>query len=778
MNSQDYYNHYTTELNLSLTGWNDTSKKCPTHKGWGKAPIPAAMPMMGVIHGLSHTIVLDIDNEQLAIDKFASIGLDLKEIVLNAPARIKTGSGSIKPVWRLPDGVEPIYRSLYDEAGKSIFELRCATPESQKQDILPPSIHPDTGQPYTWVGGLPDDLPDCPQVIIDLMQNWPFAPPVKIPINGNGTALSWQQHEDISVDELSRVLGKIDNDDKGYDEWLKVGMACQSSCGLNGLNPFLEWSRTSQKHVEDTTVKKFGSFNYDRGNPVTFGTLKYLAGEKIETIELITKQKVETINADTLQTDNYPAVDIPFTAYKNETIEQISAYILMNPRIDINFALALSYFTLSSLVARRLFYQLNSGYIFPNLWFVLVGYSGLDVKSTALGMAKSLIKEVGMPTLGLNTPEKLEEELSLNRVANSKHYNTEFALNALKTDKLFHAQRPMIIDEVGGMFNSTRKNDFMSRLTPIMRQLYDSPLEYEGLSTIGRGKKNVENVYFPFLGATTTGEAKGFFSGGGTFESDGTQARTLLVTPERVLPFAVGEQFNIPEQLIGTLRQIFRDKLKLPQIELEPAGDLINVDYTPAPLIGTKFTQDAYKIWTDYGEAIHNIIQKGHIDGDTSLGDKHNRQFVHVLKMAMLMALTDGEVVNNQITIQSWHVARAIQDAELFRKSAYNLETKMSNMQESEIETVTATKQKDQYKILEYIRQQGGTVVVGSVNKRFQRWAKSRRERAIYFLLGREQTSGKDWKQTMSGDIEEIMIEKEMKNGRVRSYPGYKIVQS
>lgn len=54
----------------------------------------------------------------------------------------------------------------------TVLELRCATSEGLTvQDVLPPSIHPDTGKPYCW-GGKGDwrDIPLIPPQLLDVWQ--------------------------------------------------------------------------------------------------------------------------------------------------------------------------------------------------------------------------------------------------------------------------------------------------------------------------------------------------------------------------------------------------------------------------------------------------------------------------------------------------------------------------------------------------------------------------------------------------------------------------------
>lgn len=57
-------------------------------------------------------------------------------------------------------------------AMKTVFELRAACDGSQKQDILPPSVHPETGKPYEWITPPANDLPEPPAWLLAVWLNF------------------------------------------------------------------------------------------------------------------------------------------------------------------------------------------------------------------------------------------------------------------------------------------------------------------------------------------------------------------------------------------------------------------------------------------------------------------------------------------------------------------------------------------------------------------------------------------------------------------------------
>ena len=95
----------------------------------------------------------DIDDLTKASASFKEAGLQEEfEALLGAPDQlhIKSGrEGRDKILFRVPEGFEV---ATINQSAKKGFELRFATREGFTiQDVLPPSIHPDTGLPYCYV---------------------------------------------------------------------------------------------------------------------------------------------------------------------------------------------------------------------------------------------------------------------------------------------------------------------------------------------------------------------------------------------------------------------------------------------------------------------------------------------------------------------------------------------------------------------------------------------------------------------------------------------------
>ena len=132
---------------------------------------------IGLIHNLSGTCSLDIDDRDGAVSIFVNyLGMDPIAMKSIYPCYRGSREG-IKFIFRMPNleriGIKKL---TYKEAADvvTVFELRGSTGNTGVQDLLPPSIHP-SGIPYEWINSLPqkfEDIPLLPEVLIDLWENW------------------------------------------------------------------------------------------------------------------------------------------------------------------------------------------------------------------------------------------------------------------------------------------------------------------------------------------------------------------------------------------------------------------------------------------------------------------------------------------------------------------------------------------------------------------------------------------------------------------------------
>jgi hypothetical protein len=150
---------------------------------------------VGLAHAYSGTCAIDFDRLDEARAWLAERGVDV-DALLSSPYAVKISSGRpnrAKLIYKLATPLRTL--ALADGA----FELRCATSkQTSVQDALPPSLHPDTGQPYRWEFGndLIGDWRDLPELPPQLRALWEslVAVPERIPTERN-TAATIDEHK-------------------------------------------------------------------------------------------------------------------------------------------------------------------------------------------------------------------------------------------------------------------------------------------------------------------------------------------------------------------------------------------------------------------------------------------------------------------------------------------------------------------------------------------------------------------------------------------------------
>lgn len=154
--------------------------KGPTSKGWNDPSVVTAaahwdqnpVDNMGVLLKPSGIVVIDIDNVEETKIIFESFGFNYETLLKGAP-RIQGRLGHDKAIFLAPEGITLGSKKLPWEnkddpaVTHTVFELR----GGMVQDVLPPSIHPDTKQPYVWIIE-PASIPSLPKEILSIWTEW------------------------------------------------------------------------------------------------------------------------------------------------------------------------------------------------------------------------------------------------------------------------------------------------------------------------------------------------------------------------------------------------------------------------------------------------------------------------------------------------------------------------------------------------------------------------------------------------------------------------------
>ena len=229
---------------------------------------------IGLAHAYSGTMALDIDHWDRACNELALQGIDLQGLY-NAPDAVIIDSGRQghgKLLYAMPFGLALPSKKI-TRNGTTIYELRCATTNHLTvQDVLPPSIHPDTKQPYRWAGrGHWTRLPLIPEALLDLWQSLLST-----------TVLDAVAPTSTSWDEIISALSSI-NPDCSREEWIMCGMAIHANAAAigemeQGFTVWNTWSARGAKYPgEREILTQWGSFREDKNTRVQIGSLFHLA---------------------------------------------------------------------------------------------------------------------------------------------------------------------------------------------------------------------------------------------------------------------------------------------------------------------------------------------------------------------------------------------------------------------------------------------------------------------------------------------------------------------
>lgn len=262
---------------LSAKGWNKR-EKCVVAPDWSGN--------IGLAHSYSRTVAIDIDDLEAATRWLDARGVSLGAL-MDEPEAVRISSGRpnrAKIIYRLPTGVEPLASKKIIEAKANIIDFRCATSTGLTyQDVLPPSLHPDTGQPYRW------------EYADDMIGDWRALPTLPTALLTIWQGLLTQQSESLGTGptvNLNELRELLKDHDPGCDReaWVKILAIIhyETSGSAEGLALANEWSKGSDKYKGPADVlTRWRSFHLDRADPATAASLRVDKAADPEEFEVI-----------------------------------------------------------------------------------------------------------------------------------------------------------------------------------------------------------------------------------------------------------------------------------------------------------------------------------------------------------------------------------------------------------------------------------------------------------------------------------------------------------
>ena len=263
------------------------SAKGPAHRGWNlqDAALKAAADLpvgfgIGLAHAYSGTMALDIDEWDTAVAELERHGIDLPALYDAQDAVIidsgREGRGKL--LYAMPFGLTLPSKKI-SRNGSTTYELRCATTNNLTvQDVLPPSIHPDTLQPYQWAGcGHWTRLPVIPMALLEHWQKLLSAEVIQgaaVPMEGK-----------INWDDIESAVQSVPAD-CSREEWVTIGMVLHTA-GVQDDNAEYAWGLWNSWSATSTTkypgerdmAAQWRSFREDKATSARLGSLFHIARE-------------------------------------------------------------------------------------------------------------------------------------------------------------------------------------------------------------------------------------------------------------------------------------------------------------------------------------------------------------------------------------------------------------------------------------------------------------------------------------------------------------------
>jgi hypothetical protein len=662
----------------ALTTWTEYQQRAAmpeTILAWNSTGL---LKNIGIICGKvsGGLVVLDLDGAA-GYPAFAATFPALAETYT-----VASGGGIGKHVYFYIEQLPPSVKAMGTPIGN--LEL-CG---EGRQVVAPPSIHPNTGQPYRVERALDilrvPDLAELAAWIEAFKPRQPvreWQPPIRMNFPTGDAPLNGRV-----IDAIARTL--MGQGFKQHGDWL---------CG-SCIHP--------ERHKNGDRNPSFG-FNTQTGYGHCYVCGTMLAKEVCEALNIdpdgvggLVERPKPTIQKEPTgkhrPTPDKPKDSPPPAPTNYKLPDWLQQYMdwsgTTGNQTPMIFHQAAGLWLLATAVGRRLYGEAPWGVkIYPNLYLMLVAGTTFYRKSTAYklaeGVARAAIPHMLMPTPG--SPERFQEALA-GRMPSNFDKLPKAQQERLTHGQPFAAQRGLLKDEVSGLFGAINKRDYMVGMKDLLMELYDCP-DYFDKDT-QTGLNIVENAALSILGVTTPASLSCAVSMSDW--DNGLLIRFALLTPEPNYTERPAAKVyrSVPQGLVDDLRSL-HERLPAPQTSEMGIG-------APGAL---RLNVQCWEQCQHYGDWLRGKCDPGQ---DTELDDRlkgvYGRMHVQAFKLAALFAALDWLETSDEtptVTVDHWHAAQAL--AEGWRESAHRLLEQLDKSGEATIE------RRQQERMLNGIRAKG-----------------------------------------------------------------------
>jgi hypothetical protein len=240
-----------------------------------------------VVGGLFlHIIDFDIRKPEMVEEARETLLALMPRLDLNVCPTVISGSGGeSRHFYILTDQAFPSKKFAHSEGFELVWD------ESKQRDVkkwdwelhllatgsqaaIPPSIHPDTNQPYRWIREFDFDMLELG--IGPIYDSFEVAA-IASDREDNESNAERQQPLGLSEDEIRSILADLPFDEwcEDRDGWYRVGMAVRHECSGSdaGFRLWCDWSKQSSKFEINDALTVWKSFKEKTSTPFRMASL-------------------------------------------------------------------------------------------------------------------------------------------------------------------------------------------------------------------------------------------------------------------------------------------------------------------------------------------------------------------------------------------------------------------------------------------------------------------------------------------------------------------------